>query len=111
MQTTPDSFAAVRPRIIRASGMTSDRLRAYCNRCQHVQLFRHVSLQHRWHLILTLLTGGLWAVSWISAIIYARILPWRCPRCDWTLPRAVALTARAPRAHSTRPRTSPPTAP
>jgi hypothetical protein len=94
MHTTPESGTDYRPRVVRASGPGNDRLRAYCVRCRHVQLFRRIEPEHGCHAMLTLITAGLWLVSWLSVVLVARLSPWRCPRCEWHLPRAVALTAR-----------------
>ncbi|MEQ1860900.1 MAG: hypothetical protein ABMA13_13275 [Chthoniobacteraceae bacterium] len=61
-----------------------------------MQLFRRIQPEHLWHLVLTILTAGLWLVSWVAVVIVARYSPWRCPRCEWHLPRAVAMGARKP---------------
>jgi phage FluMu protein Com len=75
--------------------MNTDRLRAFCPRCQHVQLFKRMPAEHRWHLLITVLTVGLWLVSWLSAVIVCHLQPWRCPRCDLRLPRNASRISRS----------------
>jgi len=50
--------------------MTKERIRGYCPRCGHEQLF----------------TLGLWVVSWVAISIGNQIRPWRCQQCGWYKP-------------------------
>lgn len=70
--------------------MTKDRIRGYCPRCGHDQLFEKDHIHHGIHFFLTIITFGLWLVSWASIALYHRLRPWRCPQCGWykPLPRA-----------------------
>jgi hypothetical protein len=38
------------------------------------------------HLVLTLCTCGLWAISWIAASVGHILRPWRCKHCGWHKP-------------------------
>jgi len=37
--------------------------------------------RHEVHLVLTVLTLGLWGICWIITLIAARSEPWRCREC------------------------------
>ena len=67
--------------------MKNTRIRAFCRRCKHEAEFRRYTPHHRWHLVVTLLTVGLWAVSWLSVCLGAWFRPWRCQRCGWHDPQ------------------------
>ena len=66
--------------------MRKARLRAYCPHCHHQQIFVRLSINHWAHLILSILTLGLWLISWISICIGALLRPWRCEHCGWHRP-------------------------
>jgi len=66
--------------------MTPDRTRGFCPRCRHQQIFERTRIHHGVHLALTVLTCGLWSVSWISSYIGYRLRPWRCQQCHWHKP-------------------------
>jgi len=38
------------------------------------------------HLFLTIVTGGLWLVSWASIFLGHQLRPWRCQQCGWHKP-------------------------
>ena len=63
------------------------KIRAYCSQCGHRQTFKPVKVNHWLHLLLSILTCGLWLISW--AAICAGILryPWRCKHCGWHKPQ------------------------
>jgi RNase P subunit RPR2 len=67
-------------------GMTRDRRRGYCARCRHQQVFERSRLHHGVHFFLSVITGGLWLVSWLSIYIGHRFRPWRCLQCGWHKP-------------------------
>lgn len=67
-------------------GMTRDRVRGYCPRCRHQQLFDRTELHHGLHFFLSIITFGLWLVSWASIYIGHRFRPWRCQQCGWHRP-------------------------
>ena len=71
---------------VTAGGMKKDKTRAYCRRCRHEQVFVRVKIHHRLHLLFSILTLGLWSVSWLALYIGQRLRPWRCEHCSWPRP-------------------------
>jgi hypothetical protein len=61
-------------------------MRAFCKRCKHTQDFVRIRPNHKFHVALAILTGGLWLISYISICIGARFRPWRCKHCGWHHP-------------------------
>ena len=63
---------------------------------------------HGWHLVVAVLTIGLWLVSWISVCIGAWFRPWRCKVCGWHEPqlKPPGSSALAPKAAGTGPESS-----
>ena|SRR5688572_4272866 len=61
-------------------------IRAYCPRCRHLQPFLRAHFDWKLHLLLTVLTVGVWAVCLISAGVKRLIWPWRCEHCGWHEP-------------------------
>ena len=51
----------------------------YCKRCQRDVLVRRKGTNHILHLLLTVLTGGLWLIVWI--LVSIKIGGWRCTYC------------------------------
>jgi len=51
----------------------------YCKTCQGNTLARRKGTNHILHLLLTLLTGGLWVIVWILTSV--KIGGWRCTQC------------------------------
>ena len=51
----------------------------FCKSCDRQVMIHRRSPNHVLHLLLTLLTGGLWLFIWILASI--RIGGWRCSQC------------------------------
>jgi len=66
--------------------MKRDRIRGFCTRCRHEQIFERAETHHGVHFFLTVVTFGLWLVSWIASSIGHRIRPWRCLQCNWPNP-------------------------
>jgi hypothetical protein len=66
--------------------MRPDRIWAHCPRCKHTQRFIRVQTTHWFHAVMTIITCGLWIVSWIAIVIGRRIWPWRCKHCGWNDP-------------------------
>lgn len=58
-----------------------DRIRGYCPQCGHEQLFEKTQVRHGVHLFLTIVTCGLWLVSWVSAYVIRQLRPWQCQHC------------------------------
>jgi hypothetical protein len=54
-------------------------------------------IHHGLHLFLSIITFGLWLVSWVSISIIHQLRPWRCPQCGWHKPLTRAqMSNRAP---------------
>lgn len=54
----------------------------YCSFCDQSRLFRKSRFRHWRHLGLTILTGGLWSVGWLSSWIHWQYYgPERCSAC------------------------------
>ena len=66
--------------------MKKDKIRAYCRRCRHEQTFVRAQMHHGVHLLFSVLTLGLWAVSWLSIYLGQIFRPWRCEHCRWHKP-------------------------
>ena len=56
----------------------------FCNECGKERTFYRTLPNHKLHLILSILTGGLWLVSWLSLIFNQKHLPWTCGACEAT---------------------------
>ena len=67
-------------------GMKKEKMRAYCRRCRHQQTFVRARMHHRVHLLFSVLTLGLWAVSWLAIYLAHFFRPWRCEHCRWHKP-------------------------
>jgi len=63
-----------------------NRIRAYCNKCRHEQVFIKMEINHILHLVLTIITVGLWGVCWVAICLGKLIHPWRCEHCGWHWP-------------------------
>ena len=53
----------------------------YCKSCNKQVLARKKGTNHILHLLLTLLTGGLWLLIWILCGISNGLSSWRCSFC------------------------------
>ena len=60
-------------RIVEASG--------YCGKCYAQVPVRKPAVRHWPHLLLTILTGGLWLIAWLLDIRQAKNYKWRCLKC------------------------------
>jgi len=65
---------------------TKDKIRAHCPRCRHQQIFTRATINHPLHLLLSLMTAGLWIISWIAICLGRFMRPWRCEHCGWHTP-------------------------
>ena len=61
-------------------------IRAYCARCRHKQSFVLTKVNHTVHLVFTILTLGLWGISWAAHTVGMVLRPWRCKHCGWHKP-------------------------
>lgn len=55
---------------------------AYCKSCDAQRKVTRPKANHVLHLILTLITVGLWAIVWIGVAV--KIGGWRCDTCGST---------------------------
>jgi hypothetical protein len=58
----------------------------YCTHCEKQVLIRRKGTNHVLHLLLTLVTGGLWLIVWILCAI--KIGGWHCAQCGTSVARA-----------------------
>lgn len=87
--------------------MKKGKVRAYCPRCRHQQIFVRAQIHHLQHLILSILTGGLWLVSWAALCIGKIMRPWRCEHCGWHKPEFLSHKQPQPGAREPVPVASP----
>ena len=59
---------------------------AHCPRCRREQLFTRTQLSIAPHLILSILTAGLWTIVWACLLAGKALRPWRCSVCGWHKP-------------------------
>lgn len=57
----------------------------FCNNCNRQVMIRRKGTNHILHLILTLVTFGIWGIIWILASI--KIGGWRCTTCGLPVSR------------------------
>jgi hypothetical protein len=55
--------------------------RFHCKRCEGTRIFKKATVRHSLHLALSVVTGGLWLVSWASLVIGNVVEPWICCKC------------------------------
>jgi hypothetical protein len=59
---------------------------AHCPHCRGESIFLETRVSTRKHLLLTLVTAGLWLIPW-SALLMGKVLrPYRCGVCGWHKP-------------------------
>ncbi len=59
--------------------MASQENSGFCGMCNKQVLVRRKGTNHILHLILSILTAGLWIIVWILASI--KMSGWRCSQC------------------------------
>ncbi len=60
--------------------------RAHCPHCRGESIFIHARVSNRRHLVLTVLTGGIWFPVWAALLLGKCLRPWRCGVCGWHKP-------------------------
>lgn len=55
--------------------------RIHCKDCGQQRLFTKERISHVLHLLLTLVTGGLWIPVWVICGIVNLTRPYHCPIC------------------------------
>lgn len=62
-----------------------------CQECTCERRFRKPRFRHLPHLLLTIVTGGIWSFRWLFlAIHWLYALPWRCTVCGHQLAKKKA---------------------
>jgi len=51
----------------------------YCGRCRRSTMAYRPSASHILHLLLTILTGGIWLIVWFGSCV--RVGGWKCGTC------------------------------
>jgi predicted RNA-binding Zn-ribbon protein involved in translation (DUF1610 family) len=67
-------------------GAESTGFTAHCPNCRRETVWVKARISHGWHLLLIVVTGGLWTVSWLALLIGKVMRPWRCEVCGWHKP-------------------------
>jgi hypothetical protein len=65
--------------------MADQEATGFCKTCNKQVMIRRKGTNHILHLILTILTGGLWLIIWILSSI--KIGGWRCTICGSSVSR------------------------
>jgi len=65
--------------------MAHEFINAFCKECGQERTFYRRRINHLLHFVLSVLTGGLWLVSWVSLILNHKHLPWTCGACETNL--------------------------
>ena len=64
--------------------MASEFQIGFCDVCGREMTFYRRTIDHKLHFILSILTGGLWLVSWLSLILLRNEEKWTCTNCEAT---------------------------
>ncbi len=67
--------------------MGAQEARGFCKTCKEDVLIRRQGANHVLHLLLTLLTAGLWVIVWLLAAV--KVGGWRCTRCGRRVRRSL----------------------
>ena len=59
--------------------MSNQKTQMYCNTCKAHRLVERKGTNHILHLLLSLLTGGIWLIIWLLSAI--KVGGWRCTVC------------------------------
>jgi hypothetical protein len=62
--------------------MSADESKQVCENCKAETKFFRPKINHPFHLVLSLLTGGLWLISYGALLLGHRMQPWTCSNCD-----------------------------
>jgi len=53
----------------------------FCRTCDSARTFEKPVVQHGTHLVLTVVSFGLWGVCWLALSIKSFTAPWQCRKC------------------------------
>jgi len=71
----------------RQQTMADDTKSGYCKQCDAQRVVFRKGTSHILHLILSVLTGGIWLIVWL--LLAVKIGGWRCQTCGSTKTRSV----------------------
>jgi hypothetical protein len=71
----------IRRKKLKGNKMAQSKIRRFCKDCDQNRLFEKQKPNHILHLILTVLTVGVWFVIWIPLIVISMFKPFRCGEC------------------------------
>jgi hypothetical protein len=74
------------------AGMGRTGFKAHCPHCRCDRMFVHARIANWLHLLLTIVTAGLWAIVWLAVFIGKSLRPWRCAACGWHKPEFRKIT-------------------
>jgi hypothetical protein len=60
--------------------MGMEQTQKYCSDCKADVLAQRKGVNHILHLLLTIVTGGLWIIIWL-VVMLASFGGWRCSKC------------------------------
>ena len=64
--------------------MASELKKGFCDGCGRERVFSRDLINHKLHFVLSIITGGLWLVSWLALVLNHRHGWWTCTECDTT---------------------------
>jgi len=67
--------------------MTQQEATGFCRGCNRQMMIRRKGTNHVLHLLLTLVTFGIWIIVWILASI--KLGGWRCVQCGMGVSRSL----------------------
>ncbi len=56
-------------------------MRSYCTSCDHSRPFQKQGASNILHLLLSIVTAGLWLPIWLLCGLSAVLKPYHCPQC------------------------------
>jgi hypothetical protein len=59
----------------------------FCKKCDHQVMIRRKGTSHVLHLLLTILTAGIWLIVWI--LVSIKVGGWRCSQCGLSVSRSL----------------------
>ena len=65
---------------------TPEGIVAHCTSCRRESVFVRRRIRHLFHLVATILSGGIWLIGWFAICMNAALRPWRCKNCGWHKP-------------------------
>jgi len=61
--------------------MASEIQKGFCDVCGRERTFYRREINHKLHFILSIITGGLWLISWASLVMLYSHASWTCGAC------------------------------